>query len=204
MFTGIIEALGTVGDLKPIDGGIRLEISAGEVIGDLKIGDSISVNGVCLTVVQTAGAGFAVEAVGETLEKTTLGALDAGARVNLERAMAGNGRFGGHFVQGHVNATARVTQWFRRGENYYLEIELPPALLPYVILEGSIAIEGISLTVAALNGRRAGINIIPHTAKVTNLQYKQPGEQVNIEVDVIAKYVANLLKYPALLNPEEK
>ena len=204
MFTGIIEDLGSVGTIRPIDGGIRFEISAGEVSGDLKIGDSISVNGVCLTVVQTAGPVFTVEAVGETLEKTNLGTLEAGARVNLERAMAGNGRFGGHFVQGHVNATASVTQWLRRGENYYLEIELPPVLLPYVILEGSIAIEGISLTVAALNGRRAGINIIPHTAKVTNLQYKQPGEQVNIEVDVIAKYVANLLKYPALLNSEEK
>lgn len=195
MFTGIIEDPGKITDVRPINGGLRFTVEANHVTDDLKIGDSISVNGVCLTVVALAGQRFSVEAVGETLEKTTIGTLEPGDLVNLERPLAANGRFGGHIVQGHVNATGVIRQWFARGDNWFLEVELPQALMRYVILEGSIAIEGISLTVAKLQGNRVGINIIPHTVKVTNLQTKAVGDPVNIEVDVLAKYVENLLSF---------
>ncbi len=195
MFTGIIEDLGKITELRPLDGGLRFTIEANQVGRDLKIGDSISVNGVCLTVVEQDGARFAVEAVGETLEKTTIGTLEPGHLVNLERPLAANGRFGGHIVQGHVNATGVIRQWFPRGENWFLEVELPSDLMRYVIREGSIAIEGISLTVAKRQGNRVGINIIPHTVKVTNLQTKVVGDPVNIEVDVLAKYLENLLSF---------
>lgn len=193
MFTGIIEELGRVNAIEPIAGGLRLFIEAHEVLKDLKIGDSLAVNGACLTVVRRGEAEFAVEAVGETLEKTTIGSWKIGGQVNLERSLSAAGRFGGHFVQGHVNAVGRITQWYPRGENWFLEVEIPPHLMRYIIPEGSIAIEGISLTVAALHGNRVGINIIPHTSKATNLQFKQVGEPVNIEVDMIAKYLENLI-----------
>lgn len=193
MFTGIIEELGRINAIEPIAGGIRLFIEAQVVLEDLKTGDSLAVNGACLTVVQRQNSELAVEAVGETLEKTTIGTWKIGERVNLERALAAGGRFGGHFVQGHVNAAGRVAQWYPRGENWFLEVEIPPHLMRYIILEGSIAIEGISLTVASLHGNRVEINIIPHTVKATNLQFKQVGAAVNIEVDMIAKYIENLI-----------
>ncbi len=193
MFTGIIEELGRISAVEPIAGGLRLFIEAKEVLKDLKTGDSLAVNGACLTIVGRRDAEFAVEAVGETLEKTTIGSWKIGGQVNLERSLSAAGRFGGHFVQGHVNATGRITQWYPRGENWFLEVEIPPPLMRYIIPEGSIAIEGISLTVASLHGNRVGINIIPHTAKATNLQFKQVGEAVNIEVDMIAKYLEKLI-----------
>ncbi len=195
MFTGIIEEVGRIVSREEIAGGIRLGIEAREVFSDLSVGDSIAVNGVCLTVVHRKPPVFAVEAVGETLEKANLGRLAVEDRVNLERALAAGDRLGGHFVQGHVNGVGKITQWYPRGENYFLEVRVPPALLRYIILEGSIAIDGISLTVAHLNEDRVGINIIPHTAKVTNLQYRKVGDPVNIEVDMIAKYVERLLGY---------
>lgn len=195
MFTGIIEELGRITVIEPVSGGMRLFIEAAVVIEDLKIGDSIAVNGVCLTAVKLQNREFAVEAVGETLEKTSLNKLRVSERVNLERSMPGNGRFGGHFVQGHVNTTGSITQWYSRGENWFLEVEIPRDLLRYIIPEGSITIEGISLTVAALRDNRVGVNIIPHTAKVTNLQFKHAGDPVNIEVDMIARYIENLLAH---------
>lgn len=195
MFTGIIEELGQIHSIEPIYGGLRLFVNAFAVLDDLNIGDSIAVNGVCLTVVKLNGEQFAVEAVGETLEKTSIAGIRVGDQVNLERPLTGQGRFGGHFVQGHVNTTGRVTQWYSRGENYFLEVEIPRELMRYIIPEGSIAIEGISLTVASITDNRVGINIIPHTAKVTNLQFKNVGDAVNIEVDMIAKYIENLLGY---------
>lgn len=194
MFTGIIEELGRISAIEPIAGGLRLFIEAKEVLKDLKTGDSLAVNGACLTIVGRRDAELAVEAVGETLEKTTIGSWKIGGQVNLERSLSAAGRFGGHFVQGHVNAAGRITQWYPRGENWFLEVEIPPHLMRYIIPEGSIAIEGISLTVASLNSNRVGINIIPHTAKATNLQFKQVGEAVNIEVDMIAKYLEKLME----------
>ena len=196
MFTGIIEELGEVSAVTPIDGGFRFTLTAETVTGNLKIGDSIAINGVCLTAIRIDEQQFDVEAVGETLDKTNIGQLKINDKVNLERALAAGGRFGGHFVQGHVNAVARITKWHSRGENFYLEIELPQSLRRYVIPEGSIAIDGISLTIASLNENFIGINIIPHTAQVTNLQFKPPGSTVNIEVDMIAKYIENFIKLP--------
>ena len=193
MFTGLVEETGRVVGSSPIDGGLRYQIHAERLSAELAIGDSIAVNGTCLTVVALEGDRFSVEAVGETLEKTSLKAIQIGSRVNLELPMRADGRFGGHMVQGHVNAVATITQWFRRGENWFLEVELPRHLMKYVVLEGSIAIDGISLTVATLEENRVGINIIPHTAKVTNLGEKATGDPVNIEVDMIAKYLENLL-----------
>ena len=195
MFTGLVEEIGEIGSVETIDGGVRFKILAQTVLSDLQIGDSLCVSGACLTAVAVSKTHFAVEAVGETLEKTSLGTLGSGSRVNLERALAASGRFGGHIVQGHVNATGVICQWFQRGENWFLEVELPHSLMKYVILEGSISIEGISLTVAKLNSNRVGINIIPHTVVATNLGSKKVGETVNIEVDVLAKYVENILAH---------
>ncbi len=197
MFTGLIETVGTVENITVIDGGIRLLIAADIVTEDLSIGDSISVNGVCLTAVSLEENRFAVEAVGETLQKTTIGELSVKSPLNLERAMSGNKRFGGHFVQGHVNDTGKILRWDRRGDNYFLEILIPSSLKPYIVLEGSIAIDGISLTVATLQAEKVGINIIPHTASATHLQFCQPGQSVNIEVDMIAKYVESFVVHYA-------
>ena len=193
MFTGLIEEIGQIKTLENISGGIRFSIAAQSVLSDLQVGDSISVDGVCLTAVSVSKEEFIVEAVGETLEKTTLSGYHPGSWVNLERPLTANGRLGGHFVQGHVNATGVITQWFPRGDNYFLEVEVPTHLMKYIILEGSIAIDGISLTVATLIDNRIGINIIPHTVQVTGLKYKEKGNRVNIEVDLIAKYIENLL-----------
>ncbi|NOX36969.1 MAG: riboflavin synthase [Calditrichaeota bacterium] len=195
MFTGLVEEVGTIVQLTSIPGGIELTISADTVLSDLAIGDSIAVDGVCLTVIRRTENAFTVQAVGETLEKTTFSQLRMGQKVNLERALQVGSRLGGHFVQGHVNATAPITRWQKRGENFYLEIEIPASLRKYVILEGSICIDGISLTVARLEGNRVGINIIPHTASVTNLSHKKVGDLVNVEVDLIAKYIESLITF---------
>ena len=206
MFTGIIEALGEVVEISPIDGGIRLSIQESELCTSLNIGDSIAVNGTCLTVIRCQKPLFVVEAVGETLTKTAIGRLSQGSWVNLERAMSAADRFGGHIVQGHVNGVATITDWRRLGENWWLELRLPAALLRYTILEGSIALDGISLTIARLDGEQGlvGINIIPHTAQVTNLKNRRVGDLLNVEVDVIAKYVENLLRFdPTLLKTQE-
>lgn len=205
MFTGIIEEVGTIINKKPISGGIRFTIEAQKVSEDLQIGDSINIEGACQTVVELSGNNFVVEAVGETLEKTSLGDFQLNQKVNLERPLSPSSRMGGHFVQGHINSTGKITQWYPRGENYFLEIEIPESLSRYTILEGSIAIDGISLTIAHLNENRIGINIIPHTVKNTALQFKKIGDSVNIEVDMIAKYIEKLFtsnKEPSSLTTE--
>jgi len=193
MFTGIIEEVGKIIQREEIAGGIRLGVEANIIMSDLKPGDSVSVEGVCQTVVERNANRFFVEAVGETLEKTTLGMLTVGSPVNLERPLMPQSRLGGHFVQGHVNGVGVIRQFFPRGENYFLEVEIPEELRRYVIPEGSIAIDGISLTVATLKGNRVGINIIPFTASHTSLKNKKSGDKVNIEVDMIAKYIEKLL-----------
>ena len=195
MFTGLIEEIGTVRSVQTMSDGRRLRIEAQTVLSDCKIDDSIAVNGICLTVVKLESNGFWVEAVGETLHKTTLGRWQTGERVNLERALRLSDRLGGHLVQGHVNGQGYVRQLKPLGENYFLEVEVPPSLLRYLIAEGSIAIDGISLTIARLNGNRVGISVIPHTIKQTNLQYRRVGDTENIEVDLIAKYVERLLRF---------
>jgi riboflavin synthase len=205
VFTGIIEEVGTIINNKPISGGIRFTVEAQKVLEDLQIGDSINIEGACQTVVELSGNNFVVEAVGETLEKTSLGDFQLNQKVNLERPLSPSSRMGGHFVQGHINNTGKITQWYPRGENYFLEIEIPERLSRYTILEGSIAIDGISLTIAHLNKNRIGINIIPHTVKNTALQFKKIGDSVNIEVDMIAKYIEKLFasnKEPSSLTME--
>lgn len=201
MFTGIVEATGTIRQRSNIDGGIRLSIQSETILDDLAIGDSVSINGVCLTAVNISESLFEVEAVGETLSKTTTGSLAEGDIVNLERAITATTRLGGHIVQGHVNATAVISRILRRGDNFYIEIELPEDQLRYVIEEGSIAIDGISLTIAALNNRIAGFNIIPHTWTATNMSCRQVGDQVNIEVDMMAKYIERLMQFQPSLRP---
>jgi len=195
MFTGIVEEVGEVISVNPLDGGIRILISAKTVINETKLGDSVNVNGACQTVVEFSEDSFAVEAVGETLEKTNLGLFQKGSAVNLERPLTFSSRIGGHLVQGHVNATAQITNWYPRGENWFLEVEVPMNLQRYLIAEGSITIDGISLTIASLRENQVGINIIPHTVEHTNLSTRAVGDTVNIEVDMIAKYVENMMKY---------
>ncbi len=194
MFTGLVEEIGKIAAVERLRDGLRLTVNARKVLEDLKIDDSVNIDGACQTVVRIDDDSFTVEAVGETLEKTTFAEFTPGRPVNLERSLTLETRLGGHLVQGHVNGTGRITQWFPRGENYFLEVQLPADLMKYCIREGSIAVDGISLTIARLLPDRVGISIIPHTVKNTTLQFRKIGDRVNIEVDLIARYVERLLR----------
>jgi riboflavin synthase len=206
MFTGLIEEIGIIERIEQISDGRRLKISAAEILNDVKVNDSIAVNGVCLTAIKVEKRSFWAEAVGETLKKTTLDTLQQNTKVNLERALRLLDRIGGHLVQGHVNGIGIIKKINRLGENYYFEIETPKEFVKYLVLEASIAIDGISLTIAYLKGNLIGLSIIPHTLKKTNLQYKQISDEVNIEIDILAKYVEKLHdvknEYKSLLTDE--
>jgi riboflavin synthase len=193
MFTGIIEETGIIKTIKNIRGGKRIVLSANRVLEDLRIEHSIAVSGVCLTVVDCSNSSFSVEAVGETLDKSTIGKLKQKQRVNLERAMSLNARLGGHLLQGHVNGVGRIDKIRQRGDNWFFEIKIPEDLKKYVIPEGSIAIDGISLTIATLEDTRVGLSIIPYTYQNTTLNQSKPGDDCNIETDIIGRYVENLL-----------
>lgn len=193
MFTGIIEEVGEVKRISSISGGKELCIKTNSILSDSKVGDSISVNGVCLTITKILGGEFFTDAVGETLIKTTIGKLSVGDKINLERAVSLNQRLGGHLVQGHVNAVGRISEVVKLGENYSVTVLFPKELDKYIIHEGSIAVDGISLTIAKIVDNKFSVSVIPHTWKETNLSYKRTGDLVNIEVDVIAKYVEKLL-----------
>ena len=193
MFTGIIEETGEIKKVLPIAGGKRIYISASKILDDVSIDDSVCINGVCLTVIKKENDGFWIDAVGETLKKTTFSNLRYPSLVNLERSLRLNDRLGGHFVQGHVNGIGTISEIVKRGENYLLKIDVPESLEKYLINEGSIAIDGISLTIAFTEKDRVNISIIPHTWQNTTLQFKNIGDSVNIEVDVIAKYVEKLI-----------
>ena len=201
MFTGLIEEVGEIKSIQPIAGGKKLFIAARSIIEDLAVDDSVAVNGVCLTAINHSDEGFWVEAVAETLEKTTLGKVSSGTKVNLERAVRLQDRLGGHLVQGHVNGMSKISRIDKLGDNYALDILVNKTLEKYMILEGSIALDGISLTIARLTGLQVGINIIPHTWVNTNLKFLKVGDYINTEVDVIAKYVEKLL--PASLQNNE-
>jgi riboflavin synthase len=193
MFTGIVEELGRVKAVIPDDGGARIEIEATKVLDDARIGDSIAVNGCCLTVVERADNWWAADAVTETLERTTLGALHAGDPINLERPVRLQDRLGGHIVQGHVDGVGCVAEQVALPDgSSRITIEAPPEVLRYVVEKGSIAVDGISLTVASLAPTRFDIAVIPHTLAVTTLGARRLGARVNIEVDVLAKYVERL------------
>lgn len=202
MFSGIVEEIGTILDRAGAGGGVRLTIGCARVLDDLAPGASVAVDGVCQTVVSRRADRFVVEAGGATLRKTTLGALRPGDRVNLERALAVGSRLAGHFVQGHVNATGSVRAWAPFGAApegdsgaWRFEIDVPPRLRRYVALEGSLAVNGVSLTVAELAGNRVTFSIIPYTARHTALRDRKPGAAVNLEVDMIAKYLESLQTY---------
>ena len=194
MFTGIVEELGRVGALTPVSGGARIEIEAKLVVDDAQIGDSISVNGCCLTVVACSADGFAADAVIETLTRTNLGDLRAGDAVNLERPLRLADRLGGHLVQGHVDATGTARTIAPNADgSTTMRFDAPAEVLRYAVHKGSITIDGISLTVAALHADGFDVAVIPHTLAVTTLGPKAPGDPVNIEVDVLAKHVERLL-----------
>jgi riboflavin synthase len=215
MFTGLIESVGRIAEIEEIDRGTRLRIAT-ELAGELTVGDSLATNGVCLTVTEVrepaaavamgaagnhaaaspeAGLGeVAAEVSPETLRVSTLGDLQPFALVNLERSMAANGRFGGHLVQGHVDATGRIEGLKRDGDFYWLTVWFPPDLAPYFIYKGSVAVDGISLTIADLQADRFRIQIIPHTWQQTNLQGARPGTRVNLECDLVGKYVVRALQ----------
>ena len=193
MFTGIVEEVGVIREAAGIAGGFRITVAARKVLAELKIGDSISLDGACQTVVARSLESFAVEAVGETLAKTTLGGYRTGRRINLERAIEAGGRLGGHIVQGHVNGTGRIAALTRGGDHFLLEVRVPEEFGRYIVEEGSIAVDGVSLTVACLQGSRVGIRVVPHTACQTTLGGKRAGEPVNVEVDILARYMEKLL-----------
>jgi riboflavin synthase len=193
MFTGIIEEMGTVKALRREAGAARLTLSASKVLDGTVLGDSICVNGVCLTVVDLGTNEFSADVAVETLKVTNLGDLRTGSRVNLERALQLSARIGGHLVSGHVDAVGRVREKREEGNGWRIFIEAPGTVLRYVIKKGSIAIDGISLTVADVDTRGFAIAMIPHTAKLTTLGYKSAGDSVNLESDIIGKYVERLL-----------
>lgn len=189
MFTGIIEETGV---LKEQNGG-NLVIQADKVLEDVHLGDSIAVNGVCLTVTEFQKNWFRADVMAETLRRSSLGTLKKGSRVNLERAMAANGRFGGHIVSGHIDGTGTVENTQREGNAIWVTISCGAALLRYIAEKGSIAIDGISLTVAEVRENGFRVSIIPHTGEETTLLARRTGDMVNLETDIIAKYVERLM-----------
>lgn len=194
MFTGIVEEMGAVTSIDRTLAGTRMTILASTVIGDLKIGDSVSVNGICLTVVSTGERDFSVEVSPETLSVTTLGLLSAGTPVNLERAMKLNERIGGHLVAGHVDGVGTIRGRHQEGNTVYFGIDAPQEILRYCVVKGSITVDGISLTINDVTDRGFSVAIIPHTAKMTTLGIKQVNDTVNLESDLIGKYVERLLQ----------
>ena len=194
MFTGIIESIGSIRALTPKGGDVRVSIDTGKLdLSDVKLGDSIAINGVCLTAVELSGNGFAADVSRETLDCTAFNDLKSGSRVNLERAMRADGRFGGHVVQGHVDGTAACLRR-QPGENWeVVTFALPPALAPYVVQKGSITLDGVSLTVSRLTPTEFDVSLIPTTLELTTLGALPVGGVVNVEVDVLAKYVERLL-----------
>lgn len=200
MFTGIIEEVGTVEGFSNSADICRITVRAPKIMEDTAIGDSIAVNGVCLTASFRSGDIFGADVMAETARRTNLVKLHRGSRVNLERAMTLNGRFGGHIVSGHVDGTGTVLSIKKEGNAYWYQIGAEAGILRYVIEKGSVAIDGISLTVARLEDQSFFVSIIPHTREETILFEKKPGSQVNLENDLIGKYVERLLEHP----PKEK
>lgn len=193
MFTGIVEELGTIAEVEDQGDAIRLTVAAEVVTSDAGLGDSIAVNGVCLTVARREGTHVTVDVMAETLAKTSLGSAGPGARVNLERAVTATSRLGGHIVQGHVDGTGRILHRAPSEHWEVVTISLPPELARYLVAKGSVAVDGVSLTVVDAGDDRFTVSLIPETLARTTLGFKQPGEPVNLEVDVIAKYVERML-----------
>ena len=193
MFTGIIEELGRVREVEKRGGDARIVIEARLVTEDIHGGDSIAVNGVCLTALEVQKDSFAADVSRETLNRSTLGSLQSGARVNLERSVTLVTRLGGHLVQGHVDARGKFLGAEAHGGSWTVRIAYPPDIARYLVLKGSVAVEGISLTIAELTDEFFAIAVIPKTWEVTNFSHLQPGDDVNLEADVIAKYVERIM-----------
>ncbi len=203
MFTGLVETVGRVRSIKRGAASSVLSIEAPAIMQDVRIGDSIATNGVCLTATHVDDAGFCADVMHETLQRSSLGALSAGSAVNLERAMSANGRFGGHIVSGHIDGTGRIASTRRDDVAVWYDIEASEAITRYVVEKGSIAIDGVSLTVARVSENGFSISMIPHTADVTALGRKRAGDIVNLECDIIGKYVEKLLS-PGRASPVDK
>ncbi len=193
MFTGIIEEVGAVRNLSRGGQACSISISAKKILEGTKIGDSIAVNGVCLTVTSIDSSGFTADVMPETLRRSSLGNLTVGKSVNLERAMAANGRFGGHIVTGHIDGTGTIRAIQPEGNAVLFRISAGADLLRYVVEKGSIAIDGISLTVASVTVADFTVSLIPHTRAETSLREKRVGDRVNLETDILGKYVAKLI-----------
>ncbi|UCB54916.1 MAG: riboflavin synthase [Thiotrichales bacterium] len=194
MFTGIIEALGSVKRLEPVGGDLRFVIDSGDLdMSDVQIGDSIAVNGVCLTVIAFDSTSFSADVSNETISLTSLKALSAGSSVNLEKAMLPTTRMGGHLVSGHVDGLGTVVSKSGDARSIRLEIEVPAELKKYIAVKGSICIDGTSLTVNSVDDRIVGLNIVPHTQERTVIQHYSKGTRVNLEVDLVARYLEALL-----------
>jgi len=196
MFTGIIEEVGRVTKIAHEHGNRRLSVSCSNLVKELKKGDSIAVSGVCLTAVDITPQSVGFDLAEETWNRTSFSRINEGALVNLELPMRADGRFGGHIVQGHVDGTGKFVALdpITGTDNYWLRIEIPADLARYVIFKGSLSIEGISLTVAGIEGTRVTVAIIPHTVEMTNLNSLKRGDPVNLEVDMIAKYVEKMMQ----------
>ena len=194
MFTGIVEELGTIRAVRRGAHSAVLSIGAGLILSDLKIGDSVAVNGVCLTATGKDAGGFTADVMHETLNRSSLNGLTAGSHVNLERAMAADGRFGGHIVSGHIDGTGTVTGIRTDDNAVWFTFQAPPSLMRYIVEKGSVTIDGISLTVAAVGETWFSISAIPHTVAITLLGEKRVGDTVNLETDIIGKYVEKLLR----------
>lgn len=194
MFTGIVEEIGKIQAMRRGAHSMALSIQAKLILSDLKIGDSVSVNGICLTATETSPTGFTADVMHETLNRSTLGKLQIGSPVNLERAMVANGRFGGHIVSGHIDGTGQIIQVRQDDNAIWYTIQAGPKLMRYIIEKGSIAIDGISLTIASVGPDRFSVSLIPHTAALTVLGSKRAGDQVNLENDIVGKYIEKLMQ----------
>lgn len=195
MFTGIVEEMGTIAGIQKGAKSAILTIQAQKVFSDIHIGDSIALNGVCLTVTSFSGNTYTADVMNETLRRSSLGSLTIGSKVNLERAMAANGRFGGHIVSGHIDGTGTITKVEKDDNAIWYTIAAEENLMKYIVEKGSIAIDGISLTVAKRSDMDFAISMIPHTAKETVLSQKKPGDIVNLENDIVGKYIEQLMHY---------
>ena len=193
MFTGIVEEIGKIEKITPIEGGFSLKIKSSKIIEDLTVNDSVCIDGVCLTVTKKDNPFFFADAVGATLEKTTFRNLEVDDIVNLERSLKLGDRLGGHLVQGHVNGVGIISEIKKLGDNYLVKVVILRELEKYLIKEGSICVNGISLTIAELNKNEISISVIPHTWQNTNFKHKKVNDEVNIEIDILAKYVEKLL-----------
>lgn len=195
MFTGIVEETGKIESVVKGSKSAVITVSADKVLKDTKVGDSIAVNGVCLTVTSMSGNKFTADVMAETLRRSSLGSLKHGSKVNLERAMAADGRFGGHIVSGHIDGVGIIRSLSREDNAVWVEIETPEKLLRYIVEKGSIAIDGISLTVARLTEESFFVSVIPHTGEETTLLHKKTGDIVNLENDIIGKYVERFMDF---------